>query len=684
MVSSKKAKLKRTRKRDSKKTKVKRKADKHYSNKMTHKKTRKRNKKTKKKRKNKNKKTVNTKLSRNQNNQLSYQFGGYVPMYKEQETITYKYTPIGKQKTETITIQQLPKISDTPFGYEKPKSFKEAFENLQTHLDFCYGQNSFEGIMLGGNINTDGIRLKNIAMISSHNTELTKYQILHVNPEKKRIIQAWKPKFKKYKYLGLGNDIQPVDMDPITRFLHQYCINGVGCIELDLIGYTKNADVINDITVSHCVTQHYPSGVKKTGIQLLTDLIHRSDEQCVHHLLLSEIIDNIVNFLNEHVCLLIINIDDSSLKDKDKYIIKGDELNNFKDKFNKLVDDLKQYSTFDFNTRNLNYFLNVSSNGAVILRGAEGLLNENSELKNLKQKKDTFTFKYKQVKLSQGFNRNLVEQVIVDEIKGKLNEDEKTAIRKSVETKYKTFLEYLKNSQTVPLFRVYPSDFSEKEGWKRGIRSINPKNLFHSGYGKSKLVSKMIDSELKKNYSYNILEMMYYGVHIPAINFQYYDENLAIYLALFSGIPFYYYHQDNRMQLTDNILTIVVQQKQQEQQEKKQSHTLSAYCFTMEEQVKGNKEDGFCKNYEFKKILIKHNDTDEFIVPGSIFPVILLELTEDNETYFSAYRISGHVSKKFTFYREGWIYDNPQSPSQIYSKEIDVVISFNYDSSFYN
>ena len=58
-----------------------------------------------------------------------------------------------------------------------------------------------------------------------------------------------------------------------------------------------------------------------------TNLIENSDQKCVHHLLLSEIIDNIVNFLNEHVCLLIINIDDSSLKDKDEYIMKGDEGN---------------------------------------------------------------------------------------------------------------------------------------------------------------------------------------------------------------------------------------------------------------------------------------------------------------------------------------------------------------------
>ena len=171
MVSSKKAKLKRTRKRNSKKTKVKRKAHKNYSNKMTHKKTRKRNKKTKKKRKNKNNKTVNQKLNRNQNNQLSYQFGGYVPMYKELKSITYEYTPINETAKKTITIPQLQKISDTPFGYKKPENFKEAFENLQNHLDFCYVQNISDTTMIGGGINTDDIRLENIAMISSHNTE---------------------------------------------------------------------------------------------------------------------------------------------------------------------------------------------------------------------------------------------------------------------------------------------------------------------------------------------------------------------------------------------------------------------------------------------------------------------------------------------------------------------------------
>jgi hypothetical protein len=672
MVKSKKDKLKRTRKRNSKKTKVKRKADKYYSNKMTHKKTRKRNRKTKKK--NKNKKTVNTKLSRNQNKQLSYQFGGYVPMYKELKPITYEYTPINETAKKTITMNKLLNISDTPFGYEKPKSFKEAFENLQNHLDFCYGNpKPVIGSNIGG-INIGDIKLNNIVIPSSHNTELTKYQLLHVNPEKKG-----NKDFKQYKYLGLEKDILTVDMDPITRFLYQYCINGVGCIELDLIGYTKKTTdtngEINDITVSHCVTQHYPGGITRMLVRKFTNLINKSNEQCVHRLLLSEIIDNIVNFLKEHVCLLIINIDDSSLKVKDKYIMKDDELKNFKDKFDKLVDNLKQYSTFDFKTRNLNHFLNESSNGAVILRGAEGLLNEKTALKNLKQKEDTFTFKYKQVKLSQGFNKNLVEQVIADEIKGKLNETEKKEIRTNVNKKYETFTEYLNNSRKTLLFRVYPSDFSVREAKLRGFIGSDIKQIRKSTSEKADIASQMIDSELKKNYSYNILEMMYYGVHIPAINFQYYDENLAIYLALFSGIPFYYYHQDNRMQLTDNFLTILVEDKQQgDTQQEIPSHKLLAYYFTMEEHSKGQKNGGFCKIYEFEKIELISNT-----IIGKIFPVILLELTEGDKTYFSAHRISDlNTIKKFTFYKEGWIYDD-LTPSEDYSKIIEIKISIFVD-----
>lgn len=438
MVSSKKAKLKRTRKRNSKKTKVKRKAHKNYSNKMTYKKTRKRNKKTKKKRKNKNNKTVNQKLNRNQNNQLSYQFGGFLPnnlinhLYKLSESSS-SIVPLIED-----SIFKAENLDPNSFFGNSAENFKEGFKNLQQHYRYVNETELQESI-----------NMKNIAMMSSHNTEITRVQF---NP-----LGTKKFSGEKYTHLldKIPSDYGRIDQDPIFRFIKEYCMNGIGCIELDLIDYETT------IFVTHKV-------------------LHKVNLSAIN---LKNLLTQIINILKEVKCILVINFDNTQLgKNQYNEIFKNLLVDTFSNKTEFLLDGSIQDT-------DLKTVLQKITNGKIVFRMERALF----------------------------MNDQLKDNTIM--IKLGLNEGKKLKhLIKGENTKTLTNADDIKN-------------------WGYYDSKINPITI-----------SRTYPSSTNKNYP--ILYCMYHGINIPAENFQTYNENLAIYLALFSGIPFYYYPPVKRKNLS--------------------------------------------------------------------------------------------------------------------------------------